>query len=111
MAEDLLTALQALIIEVDADAAVVWKEIEAASGGVVVAAAPSEVLAVGSPWPAMDVPTSGPTVEWDKMESQGFDGYITKPIEIGSLRDEMRRCLSDSFSAFDSERQGHAEEP
>ncbi len=32
--------------------------------------------------------------EREKIQSQGLDGYLTKPIEINILFDELRRCMA-----------------
>ena len=34
--------------------------------------------------------------ERDQIRSQGFDGYVTKPFEIGTLLDEIQRCLGSA---------------
>jgi len=33
--------------------------------------------------------------EREKILSHGFDGYISKPIEISALFQELHRCLSE----------------
>jgi len=65
MSEDLTTALEKLISESAADAAVVWKEVDADSGGFVLAAVPAGLPTMGTPWPRIKTPQAGPTIERD----------------------------------------------